>query len=59
MSKKFTLIIKNGTCFIDGKLTKIDVGVIDSKIKKIGKLDQETGDQIIDASKKNSFTRYY
>ena len=29
------LIIKNGSCFIDGKLQKKDIGVKDGKIKQI------------------------
>ena len=35
MSDNFSLIIKNGSCYIDGKLTKIDIGLSDNKIKKI------------------------
>ena len=52
MSQKYTLIIKNGNCFIDGKLTIADIGVVDNKIEKIGKLHQEKSGQIIDATKK-------
>ena len=52
MSQKYTLIIKNGNCFIDGKLIIADIGVVDNKIEKIGKLHQEKSGQIIDATKK-------
>ena len=30
------LIVKNGSCYIDGKLTKADLGLSGKKIKKIG-----------------------
>ncbi len=36
MSDNYSLIIKNGTCYINGKLTKIDIGLSGNKIKKIG-----------------------
>ena len=36
MSDNFSLIIKNGSCYIDGKLTKTDIGLSGNKIKKIG-----------------------
>ena len=39
MSENFSLIIKNGSCYIDGKLTKIDIGLSGGKIKKIGKIE--------------------
>jgi dihydroorotase len=39
MSDNFSLIIKNGSCYIDGKLTKTDVGLSGNKIKKIGKIE--------------------
>ena len=38
MSDNFSLIIKNGACYIDGKLTKTDIGLSGNKIKKIGKI---------------------
>ena len=38
MSDNFSLIIKNGSCYIDGKLTKTDIGLSGNKIKKIGKI---------------------
>jgi len=37
MSDNFSLIIKNGSCYIDGKLTQTDIGLSGNKIKKIGK----------------------
>ena len=33
MSDNFSLIIKNGSCYIDGKLTRTDIGLSDNKIK--------------------------
>ena len=36
MSDNFSLIIKNGSCYIDGKLTTTDIGLSGNKIKKIG-----------------------
>ena len=38
MSDNYSLIIKNGSCYINGKLTKTDLGLSGKKIKKIGKL---------------------
>ena len=38
MSENYNLIIKNGFCYIDGKLTQVDVGLSGNKIKKIGKI---------------------
>ena len=39
MSDNFSLIIKNGNCYIQGKFQKIDLGLSGNKISKIGKLD--------------------
>ena len=39
MSDNFSLIIKNGSIYIDGKLTKADVGLSGNKIKKIGNIE--------------------
>ena len=39
MSDNFSLIIKNGSCYIEGKLTKTDIGLSGHKIKKIGKIE--------------------
>ena len=38
MSDNFSLVIKNGSCYIDGKLTNTDIGLTDNKIKKILKI---------------------
>ncbi len=38
MSDNYSLIIKNGSCYINGKLTKTDVGLLGNKIKKIGNI---------------------
>ena len=35
------LVIKNGECFINGKLTKQDIGIKNGKITLIGDLDKE------------------
>ncbi len=42
------LIIKNGNCFIDGKLREVDIAVKDGKIYKIGQILDEAKD-ILDA----------
>ena len=34
MSDNYSLIIKNGFCYIDGKLIKSDIGLYENKIKK-------------------------
>ncbi len=39
MSDKFSLILKNGSCYVGGKLEKADIGIFDSKIKKIGDIN--------------------
>ena len=39
MSDIYSLIIKNGSCYIDGKLTKVDIALSGNKIKKIGKIE--------------------
>jgi len=51
MSDKFSLIIKNGSCYIDGKLTKTDIGLSDNKIKKIGKIELNSS-KVYDATNK-------
>ncbi|MEW5907653.1 MAG: amidohydrolase family protein [Patescibacteria group bacterium] len=48
---KYNIIIKNGTVF-DGKSNspqKIDIGITKDEIKKIGNLEKETAEKIIDA----------
>ena len=51
MSENYSLIIKNGSCYINGKLEKIDIALADSKIKKIGKVEANNT-EIFDASDK-------
>jgi|TARA_Y100000817_G_scaffold22829_1_gene16474 dihydroorotase len=51
MSGDFSLIIKNGSCFIEGKLKNVDIGLSGNKIKKIGKIDLNTA-KVLDASNK-------
>ena len=51
MSEKFSLIIKNGTCYIDGKLTKTDIGLSGNKINKIGKIELNSS-KVYDATDK-------
>ncbi len=51
MSDNFSLIIKNGSCYIDGKLTKIDIGLSGNKIKKIGKIELNSS-KVFDATDK-------
>ena len=43
------LIIKNGLCYIDGKLKNLDIGIKNSKISKIGSLNNEKSKEIFDA----------
>ena len=51
MSDNYSLIIKNGSCYIDGKFQNIDLALTGNKIKKIGKIDQNNS-KIFDASNK-------
>ena len=51
MSDNFSLIIKNGSCYIDGKLTQTDIGLSDNKIKKIGKIELNSS-KVYDATDK-------
>ena len=39
MSSSFDFIIKNGKCFIDGKLKKADIGISNVTVKKIGNIE--------------------
>ena len=45
------LIIKNGLCFIDGKLQKKDIGIIKGKISLIDDLIKETSKGFLEADK--------
>jgi dihydroorotase len=51
MSDNFSLIIKNGSCYIDGKLKKTDIGLSGNKIKKIGKIELNSS-KVYDATGK-------
>ena len=51
MSDNFSLIIKNGSCYIDGNLTKTDIGLSGNKIKKIGKIELNSA-KVYDATDK-------
>ncbi|MDB9795831.1 dihydroorotase [Pelagibacteraceae bacterium] len=51
MSENYSLIIKNGSCYINGKLEKADVALVGNKIKKIGKIEVN-GRKVFDASNK-------
>ncbi len=51
MSDNFSLIIKNGACYINGKLTKTDIGLSSNKIKKIGKIELNSS-RVYDATDK-------
>ncbi len=51
MSENYNLIIKNGSCYINGKLEKTDIALVDNKIKKIGKIEANDT-KVFDASDK-------
>ena len=51
MSDNYSLIIKNGSCYIDGKFQNIDLAISGNKIKKIGKIDLNSS-KVFDASGK-------
>jgi len=51
MSDNFNLIIKNGSCYIGGKLEQTDIAIKNGKIEKIGKLSLNTA-KVFDASGK-------
>ena len=43
------LIIKNGSCYIDGKLEKQDIGIKNNKIIEIGTINTEDTKEAFDA----------
>ena len=43
------LIIKNGLCYIEGKLKKQDIGIKNNKISKIGTINDESSNKVLDA----------
>ena len=49
------LIVKNGTCFIDGNLSKHDIGVQNGKITHLGDLAKEQSSNTINADGKIVF----
>ena len=49
------LIVRNGTCFIDGNLSKHDIGVQNGKITHIGDLTKEQSSNTINADGKIVF----
>ncbi len=51
MSYNYSLIIKNGSCYIQGKFQNIDIALSGNKIKKIGKVDLNSS-KVFDASGK-------
>ena len=51
MSENFSFIIKNGSCYIDGKLVQTDIGLSGNKIKKIGKIELNSS-KVLDATDK-------
>jgi len=51
MSDNFSLVIKNGSCYIEGKLIKVDLGLLGNKIKKIGKIELNSS-KVFDATDK-------
>ena len=51
MSDNYSLIIKNGSCYIDGKLIKSDIGLYENQIKKIGNIEKNNS-KVYDASGK-------
>jgi dihydroorotase len=51
MSENYSLIIKNGSCFINGNLEKTDIALVGNKIKRIGKMEANDS-KVFDAADK-------
>ena len=51
MSDKLSFIIKNGSCYINGKLIKADIGLLGGKIQKIGNIELNSA-KVFDATGK-------
>jgi dihydroorotase len=51
MSDNYSLIIKNGSCYVNGQLEKTDLALTGNKIKKIGKVEVNSA-KVFDASNK-------
>ena len=49
MSNKYTLIIQNAECYVEGSLVVTDIAIKDNIIAKISKNITETADKILDA----------
>jgi Dihydroorotase and related cyclic amidohydrolases len=49
MKNKYTLLIKNAECYIDGDLTVSDIAITDNIISKISNNINEPADKILDA----------
>ena len=49
MSQPIDLLIKNGSCFIDNNIKKVDLAISDSKIQEIGDLKNLKRKNEIDA----------
>ena len=50
MSQTIDLLIKNGSCFVDNKLQKVDLAISKSKIQEIGNLKNLKAIHEIDAN---------
>ena len=51
MSENYSLIVKTGSCYVNGKLEKTDIALVGNKIKKIGKIEANIT-KVFDASNK-------
>ena len=51
MSDNYSLIIKNGSCYVNRKLTKTDIGLSGNKIKKVGNIELNSS-KVYDATNK-------
>jgi dihydroorotase len=51
MSDNYSLVIKNGSCYIEGKFQSIDIALSGNKIKKVGKIDLNSS-KVFDATGK-------
>jgi len=44
------LIIKNGSCYIDSNLKKLDIGIKNNKITEIGTINSDNSKEVLKAS---------
>ena len=56
MSDNYSLILKNGSCYINGNLVKTDLGLSGNKITKIGKIELNSS-KVFDATDKSDSAR--